>query len=182
MRPGLSTAGPEEKGAGRRPLQRRGGRLCPILAPKPCSPRMLSAPVVANVVSENSENQSIDGPQAPTTARRPQLIYDGDCGFCGYWARYWEKLTGDKVEYRPYQQVAAHHPAIPEADFRRAVQYVAPDRRRASAAEASFLTLSHAPGKGFWLALYRHLPGFAPVSERAYAFIAAHRPAFYRVS
>src|SRR5271170_4218259 len=109
-------------------------------------------------------------------------MYDGDCGFCFYWARYWEKLTGDKVEYRPYQQVAAQHPAIPEADFRRAVQYVAPDGRRASAAEASFLTLSHAPGKGFWLALYRHLPGFAPVSERAYTFIAAHRPAFYRLS
>ena len=46
------------------------------------------------------------------------------------------------------------------------MQYVAPDGRRASAAEASFLTLSHAPGKGFWLALYRNLPGFAAVSER----------------
>ena len=62
------------------------------------------------------------------------------------------------------------------------MQFVAPDGRRASAAEASFLTLSHAPGKGFWLALYRYLPGFAAVSERAYAFIAAHRPAFHRLS
>ena len=52
----------------------------------------------------------------------------------------------------------------------------------ASAAEASFLTLSHAPGKGFWLSLYRKLPGFAPLSELAYAFIAAHRSAFYRIS
>jgi hypothetical protein len=52
----------------------------------------------------------------------------------------------------------------------------------ASAAEASFLTLSHATGRGFWLALYRRLPGFAPVSELAYAFIAAHRVAFFRVS
>ena len=57
-----------------------------------------------------------------------------------------------------------------------------PTDTRASAAEASFLTLSHARGKGFWLALYRKLPGFAAVSELAYAFIAAHRPAFYRVS
>jgi predicted DCC family thiol-disulfide oxidoreductase YuxK len=133
-------------------------------------------------VPENSGNQSADAAEAPTASQRPLLIYDGDCGFCFYWARYWEKLTGDRVEYRPYQQVAAQHPAIPEADFRRAVQYVARDGRRASAAEASFLTLSHAPGKGFWLALYRYLPGFAPVSERAYAFIAAHRPAFHRAS
>ena len=44
---------------------------------------------------------------------RPQLIYDGDCGFCGYWARYWAKLTGARVEYRPYQQVLSQYPAIP---------------------------------------------------------------------
>jgi hypothetical protein len=57
-----------------------------------------------------------------------------------------------------------------------------PDGRRASAAEASFLTLSHARGKALWLALYRRLPGFAAISELAYAFIAAHRSAFYRIS
>jgi Lipase maturation factor len=62
------------------------------------------------------------------------------------------------------------------------VQFIAPDGERASGAEASFLTLAHARGKGLWLALYRYLPGFAPVSERAYAFIAKRRPAFYRAS
>ena len=118
----------------------------------------------------------------PAHGSRPLLIYDGDCGFCVYWARYWQKLTGDRVDYRPYQQVAAQYPEISEAEFQRAVQYIAPDGTRASAAEASFLTLSHAPGKGFWLALYKHVPGFAPVSEWAYAFIAAHRSAFYRIS
>ena len=78
--------------------------------------------------------------------------------------------------------MAAQYPAIPLADFQRAVQFIAPDGHHASAAEASFLTLSFARGKGFWLALYRKLPGFAAISELAYAFIAAHRPAFYRVS
>jgi len=112
----------------------------------------------------------------------PVLIYDGDCGFCGYWARYWQKLTGERVAYRPYQEVAAHYPAIPLADFQRAVQFITPDGGRASAAEASFLTLSHARGKGVWLWLYRRLPGFAPLAERAYAFTAAHRPAFFRIS
>ena len=109
-------------------------------------------------------------------------MYDGDCAFCGYWARYWKKLTGDEVCYRPYQEVAAQYPAIPMADFQRAVQYVTPDGHHASAAEASFLTLSHARGKGIWLALYRRLPGFAAIAELTYAFIAAHRSAFYRIS
>src|ERR1700733_6569033 len=119
----------------------------------------------------------------PPAAGTPLLVYDGDCGFCGYWARYWQKLTGERVSYRPYQEVAAQYSAIPEAAFQRAVQYFTPDgQHRASAAEASFLTLSHARGKGIWLALYRKLPGFAALSELAYAFIAAHRAAFYRIS
>jgi predicted DCC family thiol-disulfide oxidoreductase YuxK len=132
-------------------------------------------------VQETSENQSTDTATTPTIPR-PLLVYDGDCGFCGYWARYWQKLTGDRVEYRPYQEVAAQYPAIPQAEFQRAVQFIAPDGHHASAAEASFLTLSHARGKGFWLDLYRKLPGFAAISERAYAFTAAHRPAFFRIS
>ncbi len=112
----------------------------------------------------------------------PLLIYDGDCGFCIYWARYWQRLTGHLVTYAPYQEVAAQYPEIPLADFQRAVQYVAPDGKLASGAEASFLALSHASGKGFWLALYRHVPGFAPIADRVYAFVAAHRSALYRPS
>jgi predicted DCC family thiol-disulfide oxidoreductase YuxK len=127
----------------------------------------------------NPQGGTVD---APGGTPRPVLIYDGDCGFCGYWARYWQKLTGERVAYRPYQEVAAQYPAIDCADFRRAVQYISTDGRRASAAEASFLTLSHARGKGVWLWLYRNVPGFAPLAERAYAFTAAHRPAFFRIS
>jgi predicted DCC family thiol-disulfide oxidoreductase YuxK len=119
---------------------------------------------------------------ADASPPRPLLIYDGDCGFCAYSALYWQKLTGASVDYRPYQAVAANYPDVAVAEFQRAVQFIAPDGSRASAAEASFLTLSHAPGKGFWLKLYRHLPGFAWVSERAYRLIASHRPAAFTIS
>jgi predicted DCC family thiol-disulfide oxidoreductase YuxK len=113
---------------------------------------------------------------------RPLLVYDGDCAVCRYWTRYWEKLTGASVVYRPYQQVAAQYPAIPLAAFQRAVQYITPGGYHAAGAEASFLVLSHARGKGFWLKLYRGLPGFAPIAETVYALTAAHRPSFHRLS
>jgi predicted DCC family thiol-disulfide oxidoreductase YuxK len=118
--------------------------------------------------------------QTSTVRRLPLLIYDGDCGFCIYWVRYWQKLTGDRVAYAPYQEVAAQFPEIPVAAFQSAVQYVGPDGKIASGAEAALLTLSHADGKGFWLMLYRHVPGFAAIAERMYAFVASHRAALYR--
>jgi predicted DCC family thiol-disulfide oxidoreductase YuxK len=113
---------------------------------------------------------------------RPLLIYDGDCRFCIYWARYWQRLTGHRVTYAPYQEVAAQYPEIPVAAFQRAIHYIAPDGEIAIGAEAAFLTLSHVRGKGFWLTLYRHLPGFAAIAERIYAFVASHRSASYRLS
>jgi lipase maturation factor 1 len=140
------------------------------------------APVAVKVVQETSGNASANAVETPVAGPRPLLVYDGECGFCVYSVRYWKKLTGDRVDYRPYQEVAAQYPAIPIADFQRAVQFITSDGHRSSAAEAGFLTLSHARGKGFWLALYRKLPGFAIISELVYAFIAAYRPTFYRVS
>jgi len=131
------------------------------------------------VEPRNPQGNAVDRPGGP---QRPVLIYDGDCGFCAYWAHYWQRLTGERVAYRPYQQAAAEYPGIPIADFQRAVQFIATDGRRASAAEASLLTLSHARGKGLWLWLYRRVPGFARLAERTYAFTAAHRPAFFRIS
>src|SRR5262249_49125083 len=74
------------------------------------------------------------------------------------------------------------HPEVPVTAFQNAIQYISSDGKIATAAEASFLTLSHARGKGIWLAIYRNIPGFAVISELAYAFIAAHRPAFHRLS
>lgn len=116
------------------------------------------------------------------TRRQPLLIYDGDCRFCLYWIRYWQRLTGLGVTYAPYQQVASEYPQIPVAAFQRAVQYVGPNGKIASGAEAVLLTLDRADGKGFWLTLYRRVPGFAKIAEGIYALIAFNRGALYRPS
>jgi len=119
---------------------------------------------------------------ARPSRNRPLLIYDGDCGFCRYWVRYWDKLTGESIEYRPYQAVAREFPDIPPHDFEHAIQFVSPDGEICSGAEASFKTLSYAKGKQFWLRLYKKLPGFAWISEFAYLFISRHRSLFHRLS
>ena len=114
--------------------------------------------------------------------RLPLIVYDGACAFCEWWARYWQRLAWGRFDIAPYQSVAANYSAIPEHEFQRAVQYISADGKVASGAKASFLALSHARGRRFWIGLYRHLPGFAFISERTYSLIAAHRPAFYHLT
>src|SRR5271156_6920624 len=118
-------------------------------------------------------------PTARNVPGRPLLIYDGDCGFCKYWVRYWQGLTGPSVTYAPYQEVGEQYPEIPVAAFQRAVQYVAPDGKIASGAEAVVLSLSHAGGKGFWLTLYRRGSAFPVIAQEPAGFFASHPSPFF---
>jgi len=112
------------------------------------------------------------------TRLKPLLVYDGECGFCRFCVDYWQKLTGDGIDYAPFQKVSQDFPQIPLKQFQQAVQLIDPEGNVRSAAEAVFRTLSYVPGYGWPLWLYRHVPGFAPASELTYRFVAQHRPFF----
>ena len=114
---------------------------------------------------------------------KPVLVFDGDCSFCRLWVGYWQSLTGDRVEYAPYQTAAKRFPAVPPTDFQRAVQYFEGGTRY-SGAEAVFHLMASLR-TSLWnlpLWLYLHLPGFAAITEWKYRFIAAHRSAGYRIT
>jgi predicted DCC family thiol-disulfide oxidoreductase YuxK len=113
---------------------------------------------------------------------KPLLIYDGECGFCLEWIARWRAATGDRVDYAPYQEAAGQFPDIPRERFAEAVQLREPDGRWSSGAEAVFRALSYAPGRGWPLALYRRLPGFAWLAEHSYRWVAGHRPALLRLT
>jgi predicted DCC family thiol-disulfide oxidoreductase YuxK len=109
---------------------------------------------------------------------KPLVIFDGRCGFCKAWIEYWKQLTGERVGYAPSQEVGEQFPQIPREDFSKSVQLVLPDGQAFRGADAVVRLLALS-GNGVWLWFYRHLPGFAPVAELAYRFIAAHRDLFY---
>jgi len=109
----------------------------------------------------------------------PLLVFDGDCAFCRLWVDYLRQLTNERVRAEPYQEVAEQFPQIPLADFEKSVRVIEPTGEIAAGAEAIFRVLAIAPGHGWPFWLYRHLPGFAAVSEATYAFIARHRGFFY---
>ena len=105
----------------------------------------------------------------------PTLIYDGDCSICRYWVAYWRELTGERVVFRAFQEAAVEYPAIPRQAFSHAIQFIDRDGQVYSAAAATFRVLKYSPGRAAWWWCYAHLPGFAPVSEWAYAFLARRR-------
>ncbi len=55
----------------------------------------------------------------------PRLVYDGDCGFCRYTVDYARAVTGDAVEYMPYQSVVDQYPEYSAEDFARSIRLFA---------------------------------------------------------
>ncbi|MGI8430676.1 MAG: lipase maturation factor family protein, partial [Chthoniobacterales bacterium] len=113
---------------------------------------------------------------------QPLLGYDGDCGFCKLWIARWQEITAGRMNYAPLQTAAADFPEVPRAAFERAVKLIEPDGCVYSGAEAVLRSLGAgrrwAPGR--WS--YAHLPGFAPLTETAYSFIASHRELAHKVT
>ncbi len=108
----------------------------------------------------------------------PLVIYDAECDFCRFWIARWRHLTAERVDYISSQEVAEQFPEIPHEYYQRAVQLVNPDGEVFCGAEAVFRAFAHSGRRRWVLRLYQRLPGFAPVAEMVYRFIAGHRRFF----
>lgn len=120
-------------------------------------------------------------PAPPPTPNRPLLIFDGDCSFCRRWIERWKNLTGDAIEYAPYQNASERAPSVPRENFGKAVHLVEPDGRITRGAEAVFRSLALAGQKRFLLWMYENVSPFRWIAEKTYAFIAAHRDPIDRI-
>ena len=86
------------------------------------------------------------------------------------------------MDYAPSQEVAPRFPEISAERFARAFQLVLPDGRVLEGAEAVLALAGRVPGGGLPVALYRRIPGVAPLLELAYRLVARHRPAAMAVT
>ena len=109
---------------------------------------------------------------------KPLMIFDGDCGFCRRWILRWQSLTGETIDYAPYQEAAHRFPHIPKDDFAQAVHLIDADGKSYKGAEAVFRSLAYNPRRRWLLWLYNNLPGFAFTSDWAYGFVSRHRDGF----
>jgi len=63
------------------------------------------------------------------------------------------RVTGDSVEYRPYQVVAGNYPDISLDEFRRSIQFISPDGEVCSGAKAVYVLLKDRLPYNFYPAL-----------------------------
>lgn len=92
----------------------------------------------------------------------PILLYDASCDFCKHAVLCWQKMTGQRVDYVPQENLSA-------------VTLVLPDGQRFTGAKAVCRLLAEAPhGKWLWFC-YRFVPLFAPISEVIYRLISRCR-------
>ena len=111
---------------------------------------------------------------------RPLLIYDGDCNFCARWIRRWRGITGERVDYLPYQDpnVPGRFSELQREQLETSVHFVQTDGSVFTGAEAALRSLAENPREHWLLDWYVHSSIFARVSERLYRFVAEHRRFF----
>src|SRR6266851_3603107 len=105
---------------------------------------------------------------------KPLVIYDGECAFCCFWIRRWQQVTGERVDYAPFQDQGAvtGFPGLTRELLQTALHLVETDGAVFSGAEAAFRALAHNPSERWLLDWYEHSLTFARVSETTYRFVA----------
>ncbi|MBV9079901.1 MAG: DUF393 domain-containing protein, partial [Elusimicrobia bacterium] len=113
--------------------------------------------------------------------RRVTLLFDGDCGFCRFWARRWAMKADGAIDERPFQTSLQDFPQIDPAEAARAVQLVFPDGSSVSGAEAVFATMA-AGGLEWPGTVYARSAIVRRVCDVGYDFVSARRPLFSRLT
>jgi predicted DCC family thiol-disulfide oxidoreductase YuxK len=107
---------------------------------------------------------------------KPFLIWDGECHFCRRWIERWREMARGEIEFPIYQEIAHEFPEIAYEQFQRAIAFIDKEGNVSFAAKAVYRSLRYRSSRKWLSWSYDRVPGFAPVSEAAYKFIAHHRP------
>lgn len=105
----------------------------------------------------------------------PILLWDGDCAFCAKWIRRWQKLTGPRITYCPYQEMRNRFPEIPVYSLKKAVHLVQVNGRVLQGAGAALHCFQQVRILCLLPWLYRRFPPFAWMTDKLYAFVARYR-------
>lgn len=118
----------------------------------------------------------------PPPGGQPLMIWDGQCGFCAFWVRRWQMITGPAVVYEPFQTAAAHFPDIPAERFREAARLIEPDGSVYSGPGAAYRSFTYGSRWQWTWRWYSRMDWFRRLSDYAYDWVSGHRSFLLRVT
>lgn len=113
---------------------------------------------------------------------KPIMAWDGNCGFCHYWVLRWKSFTGDKVIYKPFQEVYRQFPDIELRFFKQAVRFIDVDGRIYTGPAAAFQSFQYGRRWRWLMPLYRQFGLVRFLADHSYRLISKYRPFMYKVS
>lgn len=111
--------------------------------------------------------------QSPHT--RGVLVYDGDCGFCGWVVSHLRRWVRPAIDIIPSQSADLGSLGLTHQECIDAVQWVAPDGRRSSGGSAACDVLRASPRPWPVLGVLGSLPGIRLLVDVAYRWVARNR-------
>lgn len=106
---------------------------------------------------------------------KPTLVWDGNCGFCKFWIIRWKRLSGDKIQFKPYQEAIHDFKDIDERFFKEAARLVDVDGKLYDGPAAAYKSLSIAGKFPYLLSWYEGSSFFRKLSDFGYQTIADNR-------
>lgn len=110
------------------------------------------------------------------------MIWDGQCEFCNYWVKRWQRLTGEKIRFVPYQQVLEQFPDINSLHFEAASQLVEKDGSIYSGPWAVYRLYTIANKYAFLEKLYIKGGIFQKLSDLIYFRITKNRSFTFKLT
>lgn len=115
-------------------------------------------------------------------AKKPVLVWDGNCGFCAFWVTHWKKITRGTVDFKPFQDVADQFQDIPLAAFKSASHFITTTGTVHSGPDSAYMSYLMANPSSVWHAWYIKYDWFNSLSDRLYGYIARNRSFMFRVT
>ena len=113
--------------------------------------------------------------------QKPVLVWDGDCGFCKFWKTRWQLRTGEKIDFKTYQETADFFEDIPLKEFKKASKLIEQNGKVYNGPNSAYRSLWHA-GNRFWFKLFQTNRAFKAISKHAYNHIAKNRSFYFRLT
>lgn len=114
--------------------------------------------------------------------KKPEFIWDGECGFCKYWIIVWKGQT-EGLTYTTFQEAAEKYPEISLIEFKKASRLIEPDGKVYSGPESAYRTFWYFKNpKKYWQGLYQQSDFFQWLSDFGYNFIAKNRPMLMKIT